>query len=101
MRRNSSIVVVGFCLIMALAVPTSLATDYNVGDSAGWSIGTDYDTWAKDKTFKVGDNLGQYFRKLDSVLRYNILKNLLILYILIVKHIKITSIRIILFYIHV
>ncbi|CAM8983327.1 unnamed protein product [Rhodiola kirilowii] len=57
MVRSSS-VVLGLCLVLALVVPLpSLATDYTVGDSAGWAIGTDYDTWAKDKTFKVGDNL--------------------------------------------
>ena len=34
------------------------ATVYTVGDTSGWSVGSDYTTWAADKTFKVGDTLG-------------------------------------------
>ncbi|EPS60310.1 hypothetical protein M569_14493, partial [Genlisea aurea] len=30
---------------------------YSVGDSSGWSIGTDYSTWTKGKPFAVGDTL--------------------------------------------
>ncbi|XP_047977740.1 blue copper protein-like [Salvia hispanica] len=33
------------------------ATVYTVGDTSGWSVGSDYTTWAADKTFKVGDTL--------------------------------------------
>ncbi|KAL8049966.1 hypothetical protein ABFX02_06G053200 [Erythranthe guttata] len=36
---------------------TCAATVYTVGDSAGWDISTDIDSWAKDKTFSVGDTL--------------------------------------------
>lgn len=47
------------CLMVMLcfAVP-SLATVYTVGDSAGWTLGVDYTTWASGKTFNVGDSLG-------------------------------------------
>ncbi|GKV33643.1 hypothetical protein SLEP1_g42123 [Rubroshorea leprosula] len=46
------------CVLLALcmAVPT-LATVYTVGDSSGWATGVDYTTWAKGKTFAVGDSL--------------------------------------------
>ncbi|KAG6409195.1 hypothetical protein SASPL_132229 [Salvia splendens] len=30
---------------------------YTVGDTSGWSMGSDYTNWATDKTFKVGDTL--------------------------------------------
>jgi len=38
----------------------SLATVYTVGDSSGWTIGTDYSTWTSGKTFAVGDSLGKF-----------------------------------------
>jgi hypothetical protein len=34
------------------------ATQYTVGDTSGWTTGTDYTTWAKGKKFSVGDSLG-------------------------------------------
>ncbi|XP_061374299.1 uclacyanin-3-like [Gastrolobium bilobum] len=44
-------------LVMLLASPTVFATDFTVGDTGGWKLGTDYSTWPSGKTFKVGDNL--------------------------------------------
>ncbi|OVA20895.1 Plastocyanin-like [Macleaya cordata] len=35
----------------------SLATDYTVGDSTGWTTNMDYSTWTSGKTFAVGDTL--------------------------------------------
>ncbi|KAI3704955.1 hypothetical protein L1987_75185 [Smallanthus sonchifolius] len=34
-----------------------LATTYTVGDSSGWDISTDVESWARDKLFVVGDVL--------------------------------------------
>ncbi|KAI4381610.1 hypothetical protein MLD38_007670 [Melastoma candidum] len=34
-----------------------VAKDYLVGDSKGWTINFDYQAWAKDKVFHVGDRL--------------------------------------------
>lgn len=34
------------------------AAVYTVGESSGWSMGSDYSTWASDKTITVGDTLG-------------------------------------------
>ncbi|PSR99855.1 Blue copper protein [Actinidia chinensis var. chinensis] len=48
--------VVCLVLILCSAVP-SLATDYTVGESSGWAMGTDYSTWTSGKTFTVGDSL--------------------------------------------
>ncbi|XP_027336795.1 uclacyanin-3-like [Abrus precatorius] len=44
-------------LVLMLAFPTAFGTDFTVGDSGGWTLGTDYSTWAAGKSFKVGDNL--------------------------------------------
>ncbi|XP_027768225.1 blue copper protein-like [Solanum pennellii] len=33
------------------------ATEYWVGGEKGWTLDVDYQAWAKDKTFKVGDTL--------------------------------------------
>ena len=45
--------------IAAILLPTiAMATDYVVGDDSGWTINYDYQAWAKDKVFHVGDKLG-------------------------------------------
>lgn len=36
----------------------TMATEYWVGGDKGWTLDVDYQAWAKDKTFKVGDTLG-------------------------------------------
>jgi hypothetical protein len=36
------------------------ATDYTVGDSAGWTIGPNYLTWSQKYNFTAGDTLGTY-----------------------------------------
>ncbi|KAK6944183.1 Phytocyanin domain [Dillenia turbinata] len=50
-----------FFTILAIVVvflsSAALATDHIVGDAKGWTINFDYDGWAKDKVFMVGDNL--------------------------------------------
>ncbi|XP_059637211.1 blue copper protein-like [Cornus florida] len=43
-------------LVLCFVVP-SLATVYTVGDTSGWTMGTDYTTWTTGKTFSVGDSL--------------------------------------------
>lgn len=47
-------------VILGLAL-TCRATLYNVGDSSGWDVSSDLDTWKQGKTFVVGDVLGEYF----------------------------------------
>lgn len=42
--------VLGFAL-------TCSATTYTVGDTSGWDISTDLNTWSNDKKFNVGDIL--------------------------------------------
>lgn len=36
------------------------ATDYAVGDSAGWTIGPNYLTWSQKYNFTAGDTLGTH-----------------------------------------
>ncbi|OVA16451.1 Plastocyanin-like [Macleaya cordata] len=50
-----------FITLMMVAIvilpSVALATEYIVGDDSGWTIKFDYQAWAKDKTFMVGDKL--------------------------------------------
>lgn len=43
------------------------ATVYIVGDSAGWDISTNLDSWSKDKTFSVGDTLLFQYSQYHSI----------------------------------
>uniref|UniRef100_A0A2N9E7B8 Phytocyanin domain-containing protein n=1 Tax=Fagus sylvatica TaxID=28930 RepID=A0A2N9E7B8_FAGSY len=60
-------------VILSLAL-TCTATTYVVGDSSGWDISTDLETWEKNKTFYVGDALQFQFsssNSLDEVTQQN------------------------------
>lgn len=47
--------------IVLIVLPTvAMATEYIVGDQAGWTVNFDYQAWAKDKVFRVGDKLGTF-----------------------------------------
>ena len=52
-----------FLSIAAIFAPSALATNYTVGDDAGWKVGVNYTEWAQNKTFYVGDNLSKSFFK--------------------------------------
>ncbi|KAE8008185.1 hypothetical protein FH972_004722 [Carpinus fangiana] len=41
--------------ILAILVPSILATEFVVGDHKGWTINFDYQAWAEGKEFHVGD----------------------------------------------
>ncbi|PIA59812.1 hypothetical protein AQUCO_00400595v1 [Aquilegia coerulea] len=44
--------------IIGIVLPSvALATEYKVGDNAGWTNNFDYTNWAKGKDFRVGDKL--------------------------------------------
>ncbi|KAL2238127.1 UNVERIFIED_CONTAM: Uclacyanin 1 [Sesamum indicum] len=49
----------GFLIAIIVATVTvpALATDYVVGDNAGWKLGVNYTAWAEGKDFFVGDRL--------------------------------------------
>ncbi|KAG5043069.1 hypothetical protein JHK87_006984 [Glycine soja] len=44
-------------LVLLLAFPTVFGADHEVGDTSGWALGVNYNTWASGKTFTVGDTL--------------------------------------------
>lgn len=49
--------------IFALAFPSTLAKQWTVGDSAGWTkVSVNYTEWAAGKSFFVGDTLGTLTR---------------------------------------
>ncbi|KAG6419779.1 hypothetical protein SASPL_116291 [Salvia splendens] len=43
------------------------ATVYTIGDSSGWDISTDIDSWSNDKTFSTGDTLLFQYSQYHSV----------------------------------
>lgn len=47
-------------VIGAIIVPSISAVEYVVGDDHGWTINYDYQKWASNKVFYVGDKLGTY-----------------------------------------
>ncbi|RLN07785.1 blue copper protein [Panicum miliaceum] len=60
-------VIAGLVVLAAAAAAPAFATDHVVGDSSGWTSGVDYTTWAKGKTFSVGDNLVFQYSAMHSV----------------------------------
>ncbi|KAG4188606.1 hypothetical protein ERO13_A08G176800v2 [Gossypium hirsutum] len=44
-------------IVTVFAIPSSLATEFVVGDEKGWSLDFDYQAWAAGKEFRVGDKL--------------------------------------------
>ncbi|XP_052144369.1 blue copper protein-like [Oryza glaberrima] len=57
----------GLVVLLLAAVAPAFAVDYTVGDTSGWSSGVDYDTWAKSKTFSVGDSLVFQYNMMHTV----------------------------------
>ncbi|KAI3978354.1 hypothetical protein MKX01_013152 [Papaver californicum] len=55
-------------LFLGLAVITCKAsTTYTVGDTSGWDISSDLESWVQDKTFAVGDILLFQYSQIHSV----------------------------------
>lgn len=49
-------------LVLMVCITTqAYATQHVVGGSDGWDESTDYNSWAKGQTFKVGDTLGKEY----------------------------------------
>lgn len=64
-------------IVAAIAAP-ALATDYVVGDDAGWKLGVNYTTWTEGKQFYLGDRLSMYAVLWFFVL-YSFIKHMLLL----------------------
>lgn len=45
--------------MVAYALPSATATNFVVGDDAGWRPDFNYTTWARTKEFRVGDQIGK------------------------------------------
>ncbi|XP_058742168.1 blue copper protein 1a-like [Vicia villosa] len=61
-----------FALIATIFSTIAVATDFVVGDEKGWTLGVDYQAWAADKVFHLGDTLTfNYVAGKDSVVRVN------------------------------
>ncbi|KAJ3680566.1 hypothetical protein LUZ60_016844 [Juncus effusus] len=61
---------IAFLVVVIVAAAPVYGVDYTVGDTQGWTSGVDYTTWAKGKSFNVGDSLVfQYssFHNVDEV----------------------------------
>ncbi|KAL8241560.1 hypothetical protein R6Q59_014914 [Mikania micrantha] len=58
-------------LVITCFASRCLATTYAVGDSSGWDISTDVDSWARDKRFIVGDVLIFQYSSSHSVAEVN------------------------------
>ncbi|RLN04594.1 blue copper protein-like [Panicum miliaceum] len=44
-------------LVAVSCAAAASAVTFTVGDTQGWNLGVDYDTWARGKNFSVGDTL--------------------------------------------
>ena len=43
----------------------AMATEFSIGDDQGWTINFNYEAWAKEKVFHVGDKLGNVAQALS------------------------------------
>ena len=59
----AKLILLCFLTIFCFALTSDAAT-YVVGDTSGWDISTDIDSWATDKRFNVGDILSVLFPNL-------------------------------------
>jgi len=48
-----------FALIATIFSTMGVAKDFVVGDERGWKLGVDYQYWAANKVFRVGDTLSK------------------------------------------
>ncbi|KAJ4835328.1 hypothetical protein Tsubulata_012794 [Turnera subulata] len=59
---------IAFATVAVIILPTiTMAADYIVGDGKGWNAGVDYQAWATDKVFRVGDRLVFDYKLPNSV----------------------------------
>jgi hypothetical protein len=48
-----------FALTATIFSTIAMAKDFVVGDERGWKLGVDYQYWAANKVFRVGDTLSK------------------------------------------
>ncbi|OMO97330.1 Plastocyanin-like protein [Corchorus capsularis] len=72
MASNSSKMFFIISLVTVLVIPSSLATEFVVGDDKGWGLDFDSQGWTAGKEFRVGDKLVfKYTPGVHNVLRVN------------------------------
>ncbi|KAJ4835330.1 hypothetical protein Tsubulata_012796 [Turnera subulata] len=54
--KTSHLLIV-FAIVATILPAATMATEYIVGDDKGWNVSVDYNAWASDKVFNVGDIL--------------------------------------------
>ncbi|OIT32672.1 PREDICTED: mavicyanin-like [Nicotiana attenuata] len=64
---NMAKILLFFVILILSLICSSSATNYIVGDSSGWDISTDLDTWLVGKRFNVGDVLLFQYSSFHSV----------------------------------
>ncbi|CAM8946885.1 unnamed protein product [Rhodiola kirilowii] len=67
MEKSSMVLAIGVLFIGVFFLSCNAATTYIVGDTSGWDISTDLDTWPIDKNFSVGDILIFQYSQSHSV----------------------------------
>ncbi|KAL4566011.1 hypothetical protein LXL04_030120 [Taraxacum kok-saghyz] len=66
---HSTIIFIATLIVLATSV---FAKEYIVGDESGWTLDIDYQAWAKDKVFIVGDTLVfNYISSAHNVIKVN------------------------------
>ncbi|KAJ7971922.1 blue copper protein-like [Quillaja saponaria] len=54
---SNHLFILAIFFVLTVLPSISMATQHIVGDNKGWTINFDYQAWAKDKKFVVGDQL--------------------------------------------
>ncbi|KAL7182902.1 hypothetical protein ACSBR1_041560 [Camellia fascicularis] len=68
----SSLWILVVIAIVAITLPSTLATDFTIGDDNGWLLDYNYQAWAMGKDFHVGDRLiFNYPQGAHNVLKVN------------------------------
>ncbi|XP_008240517.1 PREDICTED: stellacyanin-like [Prunus mume] len=68
----ASIKFVTLITMVVILLPTiAMATEFVVGDENGWKPNFDYQAWAKDKVFHVGDTLVFNYQPPHNVFKVN------------------------------
>lgn len=60
MEKMSTMLFLFYIIFGSVVMRRCNATTYFVGDSSGWDISSDLDSWTLGKRFSVGDILSKY-----------------------------------------
>lgn len=60
LKMAASRMLMALAISATMVVELAMATNYTVGDSDGWELGGNFQSWASSKNFTVGDVLSEY-----------------------------------------